>query len=574
MRLSQLCGKTLREAPADAETDSHRLLVRAGFIRPLIAGVYTYLPLGWRTVHKIEAIIREEMNAAGGQEITMPVLQPRDMWAQSGREAAFGPVLFHLRDRREHMLVLAPTAEEVVTALAAIEVRSYRDLPLRLYQIGVKCRDEARPRGGVIRLREFLMKDLYSFDADEAGLEVSLQKMIQAYQNIFRRCGVTVFMIEADPGAIGGTGSKEFAAPCAAGEDTMLRCPSGDYAANQETAELRKVPNPPQGDLLLPEEVATPGVKTIAALAQFLGIAESQTLKAVFYTAIYADRQEVVFGVIRGDLDVNEVKFKNRLGCLELRLATDEEVAEAGLVAGSASPLGLQGIKVVADDSITLGANFVAGANKPDTHVCHVNYPRDFRVDILGDIALARSGDLCPRCGQPLEAVRGVEMGHVFKLGTKYSEVFGATFLDKDGVPKPLVMGCYGIGLERLMAVAVEQNHDDKGIVWPPAIAPYQIHLCALGMDNPAVAQAAEQLYAELEAHGLEVLFDDRLESPGIKFNDADLIGLPLRLTVSARTLKVESVEARLRWQKEAVLLPRAEVLVQVQTLLQQAAAY
>ncbi len=384
MRLSQLCGKTLREAPADAETDSHRLLVRAGFIRPLIAGVYTYLPLGWRTVHKIEAIIREEMNAAGGQEITMPVLQPRELWAQSGREAVFGPVLFHLRDRREHTLVLAPTAEEVVTALAAVEVRSYRDLPLRLYQIGVKCRDELRPRGGVIRLREFLMKDLYSFDADEAGLEVSLQKMIRAYQNVFRRCGVTVFMIEADPGAIGGTGSKEFAAPCAAGEDTMLRCPSGDYAANQETAELRKVPNPPQGNLLPLEEVATPGIKTIAALAQFLGIPENQTLKAVFYTAIYADGnghtdvKEVVFGVIRGDLDVNEVKFKNKLGCLDLRLATDEEVAAAGLVAGSASPLGLQGIKVVADDSITLGANFVAGANKPDTHVRHVNYPRDF----------------------------------------------------------------------------------------------------------------------------------------------------------------------------------------------------
>jgi len=565
MRLSRLVSKTLRETPSEAETVSHRLLLRAGLIHPVASGIYSYLPLGWRVLRKIERVVREEMDRAGGQELSLSALQPVEIWEESGRLGSFGPTLFTLKDRRERRLVLGPTHEELITLIARRYVRSYRDLPLLLYQIQTKFRDEPRPRGGLLRVREFIMKDLYSFDADEAGLEQSYQAMVEAYNRIYRRCGVPTVMVEADSGAIGGKESHEFMVLTPSGEDTVIHCPKCNYAANAEKARGGK--GEPVDEPLLPvEEVATPGITTIQELARFLGLPPSRTLKAVFYKA----DDDIVFVTIRGDLEVNETKLRNLLKCTELRMATEEEVARAGLVAGYASPLGVKGVRTVADDSITLGRNFVAGANKPDTHLKNVNYPRDFRVDILGDIALARAGQACPRCGGPLEAAPGIEVGHVFKLGTFISERLGARFLDREGNSRPIIMGCYGIGLGRLMAAVIEYSHDDKGIIWPPSIAPYHIYLCPLQMDNPEVAAAAEEIYRELEGEGLEVLYDDRLESPGVKFNDADLLGIPLRLTVSPRTLKGGGVEIKHRWEREARLLPREDLASRLKNMLRE----
>jgi len=449
MRLSKLFGKTLRQTPAEAENISHQLLLKAGMIHQLAAGVYSYLPLGWRALRKVENIIREEMDAIGAQELQMPVLQPLEMWQDTERDLAFGKGLFTLSDRRERKLVLGPTHEEVITELVKRNVQSYRDLPLLLYQIQTKFRDEPRSRGGLMRVREFSMKDLYSFDADEVSLDTTYQTLIEAYQRIYELCGLASLVVEADSGAIGGKESHEFMVIAESGEDMILSCSKCDYAANVEKAESVK-PQGEAGEMLPLEEVATPGIITIEALANFLGIPKSQTIKAVFYAA----DGEIVFVAIRGDFEVNEIKLKNALGCHELRLATEEEVAEAGLVAGSASPLGLSGIKRVADASITLGANFVAGANKLDTHIRNVNYPRDFAIDTMVDIATAQAGEGCPRCSAKLLATRGIEVGHVFKLGTFFSQRMGATFLDRDGTQRPILMGCYGIGLGRLLPIS------------------------------------------------------------------------------------------------------------------------
>ena len=551
MRMSQLFGKTLRQTPSEAENISHQLLLKAGMIHQVAAGVYSYLPLGWRALRKIENIIREEMDAIGGQELMMPVLQPLELWEQTERDLAFGKSLFTLSDRRDRKLVLAPTHEEVITELVRRNVQSYRDLPLLLYQIQTKFRDEARPRGGLMRVREFTMKDLYSFDTDEEAVNTTYQKVIGAYKRIYERCGLPSVVVEADSGAIGGKESHEFMVIAESGEEQVIHCSKCDYSANAERAESMKLPGEEEEALPL-EEVATPGVKTIEELANFLGIPKSKTLKAVFYAA----DGELIFVAIRGDLEVNEVKLKNALKCHDLRLASDEEVKEAGLVAGSASPLGIGGIKRVADPSITLGVNFVAGANKPDAHLKNVNHPRDFAVDLLVDIAIAQAGEGCPRCGSKLLSTRGIEAGHVFKLGTFFSERLDATFIDRDGVERPIFMGCYGIGIGRLLAAAIEQNHDEKGIIWPLPIAPYQVHLCPLSMDKPEVASAAERLYLDLEQEGLEVLFDDRIESPGVKLNDADLLGMPLRLILSPRTIKSQSVEWKRRGEKEAEIIP------------------
>lgn len=551
MRLSKLFGKTLRQTPAEAENISHQLLLKAGMIHQLAAGIYSFLPLGWRVLRKIENIIREEMDAIGGQELMMPMLQPLEIWEETERDLAFGKTLFTLSDRRDRKLVLAPTHEEVITELIRRNVQSYRDLPLLLYQIQTKFRDEPRPRGGLLRVREFGMKDLYSFDADEEALDTTYRKVIQAYQRIYERCGLPSVVVEADSGAIGGKESHEFMVIAESGEDQVIYCSSCDYSANVERAESVKLPAEKEEPLPL-EEVATPGVKTIEELTNFLAIPKSKTLKAVFYAA----DGELIFVAIRGDLEVNEVKLKNALKCHDLRLATDDEVQEAGLVAGSASPTGITGIKRVADPSITLGTNFVAGANKPDTHLKNVNHPRDFEAELMTDIAIAQPGEGCPRCGSKLLSTRGIEVGHVFKLGTFFSEKLGATYIDHNGVERPIFMGCYGIGIGRLLAAAIEQNHDEKGIIWPLPIAPYQVHLCPLSMDNKEVASTAERLYLDLQQEGLEVLFDDRTESPGVKLNDADLLGMPLRLILSPRTLKSQSVELKKRREKEATLIP------------------
>jgi len=566
--LSKLFGKTQREIPAEAGTASHQLLLKSGMIRQLASGVYSYLPLAWRVLGKIEDIVRNEMNKAGGQELSMPVLQPIELWQKTGRDLAFGKGLFTLFDRKERQLALGPTHEEVITELVSHNVQSYRDLPLLLYQIQTKFRDEPRPRGGLIRVREFTMKDLYSFDADEDGLDQSYSKMLNAYHNIYQRCGLPAILIEADSGAIGGKDSHEFMVIAESGEDEIIYCHNCDYAANAEKAESikDKVDN---GQPLPIEEVATPGYYTIEEVSTFLGVPQSQTLKAVFYVA----DGRLVFVVIRGDIEVNEVKLKNLLHCTELRMASEDEVIDAGIVAGSASPIGLKNIRIVADESITSGTNFIAGANKADTHLKNVNYSRDFRADLVADIALACAGEGCPRCGSKLLATQGIEVGHVFKLGTFLSERLGASYIDASGASHPIVMGCYGIGIGRLMAAIVELNHDDKGIIWPMAVAPYQVYLCPLYLENNDVLKVAESLYTELEKQGLEVLFDDRIESPGIKFNDADLLGIPVRVTISPRTLEKDSIELKLRSEKKAELVPLGEAAEKIKRLISTAQA-
>jgi len=576
MRLSRLFGKTLRQAPADAESISHQLLLRAGMIAQTAAGIYSYLPLGWRVLRKIEGIVREEMDRAGGQELMLPVLQPFELWQQSGRDVAFGKSLFTLTDRKEHVLALGPTHEEVIADLVHRYVQSYRELPLLLYQMQTKLRDEPRPRGGLLRVREFIMKDLYSFDADEAGLDVSYRRMRQAYTDLYARIGLPVLTVEADSGAIGGKESNEFMVLTEGGEDEIILCSRCGYAANAEKAEFAKTgtsPDPVQGPLSGEdqtgnppplEEVATPGAKTILEVASFIGVPTSQTLKAVFY---YADG-EFIFVAIRGDLEVNETKLRNALSCSDLRLATEDETDAAGLVAGFASPVGVKHVKIVADDSIKTGSSFIVGANKPEHHLKNANYPRDFQVSLITDIALAQPGHSCPVCRAELSSARGIEVGHVFKLGTYISERFGASYLDRDGRSRPVCMGCYGIGLGRLMAAIVEQSHDDKGIIWPFSVTPYQVHLCGLNLDKPLVSPAAEKVYQELQEQGIEVLFDDRDDSPGVKFNDADLLGAPLRLTLSPRTLQSHSIEVKRRTAKEAELLPLEGLAARVKGLI------
>ena len=564
MRFTQLVGKTMRTEPAEAETASHRLMLKAAMISQVASGVYSYLPFGWRALRKIENIIRQEMDSAGGQEMRMPVLQPADLWEETGRKAAFGDNLFTLQDRRGREMVLAPTHEEAITNIVRANVQSYRDLPIILYQIQTKLRDELRPRGGLIRVREFDMKDAYSFDSDEESLEASYQAMAQAYRNIYQRCGLPVLMVEADSGAIGGKDSSEFILPTPSGEDTVLTCPKCGYAANAEKA--RGIVPPVSSEPMLPmAEVSTPRVKTIPELSDYLGVPPSKTLKAVFYAA----DGEVVLVTIRGDLDVNEVKLKNALHSSDLRLAGEREVEAAGLVAGSASPVGLDGIKRVADESIRLGSNFAVGANRPDTHLQNANYPRDFQVDILADIALTQEGYGCVLCGTPLTSTRGIEVGHIFKLGTFFSETLGAYYLDRDGQQRPIIMGCYGIGVGRLLAAAVEQNRDDKGIIFPTPIAPYHAHLVALNLADPDVARAAEDLYSLLWEQGIETLYDDRREeAAGVKLNDADLLGLPVRLVVSPRGLRQDSVEVTSRRGKEPTLTPRDAVVGKVTEVL------
>jgi len=563
MRVSKLFGKTLRDDPAEAELASHRLMLKAGLISQVSSGVYSYLPLAWRSLRKIEQIIREEIDAVGGQELRLPALHPRELWDETGRAEIIGPNLFTLNDRRDRPLVMAPTHEEVLTNLVKANVQSYRDLPQVLYQIQTKFRDEERPRGGLLRVREFDMKDAYSFHADEDSLDVSYREMVQAYKNIFGRCGLTFVVAEADSGAIGGKDSEEFIALAGAGEDTIVVCETGDYAANVEKACFVKPQQPLESHQDL-AEVHTPGVKTIEELAGFLDVSAGKTLKVVFYMA----GGELTLVTIRGDLEVNEVKLRNALGAWDLRLATPREVEAAGIVAGSASAVGLTGVKMVADDSVRLGSNFVVGANKPDYHLRNANYPRDFQVDTETDIALVQEGFACPTCRSRLVAQRGIEVGHVFKMGTRYSEVLGALFSEANGGRSPIIMGCYGIGVGRLLASALEQSHDDNGMIFPQAIAPYQVWITALNVEKEEVSQAAEELYRALQEQHVEVLYDDRQESAGVKFNDADLLGLPLRIVVSPRNLKKDAVEVRRRSDTQAETVPRLDAVERVKELL------
>jgi prolyl-tRNA synthetase len=552
MRMSKLFAKTLRNPPADADTPNHQLMVRAGLAQQLAAGIYSYLPVGWKVIRKIEQIIREEMDRAGGQEVMLPTVQPAELWEQSGRAETMSDVLFHLKDRKERDFVLGPTHEEVVVDLFKREVQSYRDMPLMVYQIQTKFRDEARPRGGLMRVREFTMKDAYSFDTSWEALDESYNAAREAYVRIFERCGVPAMPMLADSGAIGGRDSEEFVFLTDVGESTVLLCPRCNYAATDEKADHKKKELPAEDPAPL-EEVATPDQKTIDELVRFLGVPHHKTLKAVFYEADGTP----VFVAIRGDLEVNEAKLRNALKVVELELLDDAAVQRQGLVAGSASPVGLEGIKIVADDTVLNSGNLVAGANKPDVHLRNVNYERDWRADIVTDISLARAGDACPRCGASLELKRGVEMGHVFKLGTVYTEKLEATYADEQGNLRHPVMGCYGIGLGRVFAGAIEANHDERGIIWPPELAPYDVHLVGLGFDKPGVRESAEQVYQQLCDAGFEVLYDDREEgSAGVKFNDADLLGMPVRVTVSPRSIENGGAEVKLRTEKDGKVVP------------------
>ncbi len=561
MRLSDLFTRTLRDAPADAELVSHKLAVRAGLVRPVAAGIYALMPLGWRVLRKIEAILREEMDAIGGQEVRLPVVHPAELWQATGRWETFGPALqkFAAESGREY--VLGPTHEEVVAALAAREIDSYKQLPQHLYQIQTKYRNEPRARGGLIRLREFTMKDAYSLDVDDAGLDRFYPRMVAAYARIFERVDVPALAVEADSGAMGGGVSHEFMLVHEAGEDSFAHCDACGYTANLEAAQFA-LPAPSQVPLQPLQKVATPGCTTIQAVADFLGVPTSQTLKAVFFVQErpYAP-ERFVFAVIRGDLEVNEVKLLRALGGGTLRAATDDEITATGAVPGYASPMGLPpAVTVVADRSVRAGANFVAGANDAGYHLTGVNVPRDFDPALLADIATAFDGATCARCGQgTLRVERAVELGHCFKLGTRYSEAAGVTYTDETGAEHPVVMGSYGIGLERLMAAIIETHRDEWGIVWPKSVAPFDVHLLTLGKD-PELGEIAMRLHDDLRAAGLEVLLDDRAESAGVKFADADLIGVPVRLAVSGKALAAGGVEAKRRASAERVIVPLDEV--------------
>jgi len=558
MRYSQMLIPTVREIPADAETVSHQLMIRAGLIRKLASGIYTYLPLGYRVIRKVEEIIREEMNRAGAQELNMPVVQPAELWKESGRWELYGKELLRFRDRKDSEYCLAPTHEEVVTDLVRNEVKSYRQLPLNLYQIQTKFRDEMRPRFGVIRCREFVMKDAYSFDADEEGAEISYKKMFDAYCRIFTRCGLKFRAVEADTGSIGGSFSHEFLVIADTGEDEMVYCDKCGYAANLEKAETVKPESIDENTSLEPmEEVYTPDIKTIEEVSRFLGVSPEAVVKTLVYMA---DNKPVAV-LVRGDKEINEIKVKNVLECDVLEMATDGEIEKwAGSHRGFVGPIGLK-CRMIADYSLLGRKNLVVGANRENYHIRNANYPRDFELSEFYDLRMVEEGDPCPRCGRKLNFARGIEVGHVFKLGTKYSKAMGAVFLDRNGQEQYMIMGCYGIGVGRTVAACIEQNHDEAGIIWPAALAPFQVIITPTNVREDNLRIGAEKIYHSLLDRGIEVLLDDRDERAGVKFNDADLIGIPYRVTVGPKRLAEGNVEVRSRRTGETVIVKTEEVV-------------
>lgn len=565
MRASELLAPTLRETPAEAEIVSHQLLLRGGFIRKAAAGIYTYLPLGRRVLAKIEQIIREEMDRAGGQEVVLPIIQPAELWQESGRWEVYGEEMFRLQDRHRRQFCLGPTHEEIITALVRSEVTSYKQLPLLLYQIQNKYRDERRPRFGLLRGREFIMKDLYSFDLDQEGLNQSYQKMYQAYSNVFRRCGLDFRPVQADSGAIGGNYSHEFMALATAGEALLVYCRECDYAANVEIAVAKALPIIVTENPAPLKEVATPGQKTVAEICTFLEVTPDRLIKTLFYEA---DGQ-LIAALVRGDRELNEVKLQNHLGCRHLVLADPERVRKAtGAPVGFVGPVGLQGIPIYADLEIPYLVNGVAGANREGYHLVNVNPGRDFNPTAVVDIRQVEAGEPCPQCGAPLAQARGIEVGQVFQLGTKYSSALGANYTDARGQEHPIVMGCYGIGVSRTMAAIVEQCHDDQGIIWPLSVAPYQVVIIPASLKDDGQRQVAEGLYRELAAAGVEVVYDDRDERAGLKFVEADLIGYPLRITVGKRTITSGTVDVKWRSRKEETPLPLEGLSAQIQALL------
>ena len=558
MRLSQLFFTSLRDDPADAEMASHRLLVRAGYLRQLGSGIYSLLPLGFRVKQRIEQIIREEMDAIGGQEMEMPVVHPADLWRESGRYAKIGPELVRFKDRSERDLVLAMTHEEVVADLVRDIVSSYRQLPLIVYHFQTKFRDEPRARGGLIRVREFVMKDSYSVDADEAGLDHSYELHHVAYERIFARLGLHAIPVGADVGIMGGSGAHEFMVVNPHGEDTLVLCDACGYAANQQIARIGVAP--PESEEQLPvEEVATPGTDTIASLAALLDVPTGRTAKAAFFMT---GDERLVTAIVRGDFEVNETKLANAVKAIRgLRPATADEIRAAGMEPGYGSPVGAHDTVVVVDALAAASPNLVGGANRAGYHLRNLNVGRDYSADITIDIANVRAGDPCPDCGQPLRLAQGIEVGNIFKLGDDFTRALNATYLAEDGSRHHPIMGSYGIGLGRALACIIEDHHDEKGISWPVAVAPYRAHLVAIGANrDPAVAEAADGLYERLTDAGVDVLYDDRDESPGVKFTDAELLGMPTIVTVSPRSLGAGGVEVTDRATGERSVRPTAEV--------------
>ena len=568
MRASNLYAPTLRNTPAEAEIVSHQLMYRAGMIRKVAGGMYTFLPLGWRVIRKIEQIIREEMDAAGGQEVMMPILQPGELWQESGRWSAYGAEMMRMKDRHGRDFCLGPTHEEMITDLVRDELHSYKQLPVMLYQIQDKFRDERRPRFGLMRSREFIMKDLYSFDKDPEGMMVSYQKMYDAYSKIYTRMGLEYRPVEADSGAIGGGHSHEFTVLADAGESNIAYCSQCDYAASDEKAELKPETMPTEEALPL-EKVSTPGTNTIESLCDFLKIPAEKTIKAVAYQT---DTDELVLVFIRGDHDVNEVKVLNQVeGALELRMADEDVIQAAGGCPGFMGPIGIKkGTHVFVDASVMNVQNGVTGANEKDVHYKNVNPQRDFDKDaiVISDFRMVKEGDPCPHCGAPMKMTRGIEAGQVFALGTKYSAAMGATFLDEQGKEQPLYMGCYGIGVGRTMAAAIEQNNDKDGIVWPRAIAPFEVIVAVVNAKKDDQLAYGEEIYKECQAAGIDTLLDDRKERAGVKFKDCDLIGYPLRVTIGPKAVEGDTIEIKVRKTGEVIICQRGEYLAKVQELL------
>lgn len=557
MRYSEMFLPTVREIPADAETVSHQLMIRAGMIRKLTSGIYSYLPLGYRVVRKVEQIVREEMNKAGAQEVFMPLVQPAELWQESGRWELYGKELLRFKDRHERDYCLGPTHEEVITDLVRHEIKTYRQLPRNIYQIQTKFRDEIRPRFGVMRCREFTMKDGYSFDADEEGAEITYGRMYTAYQSIFERCGLRFRAVEADSGNIGGSFSHEFMVIADSGEDGLVFCSNCEYAANLEKAEVsgperRDMDN---GTALPLQEVYTPQMKTIEEVSSFLKVSSDRLVKTMVFNA---DGSPVVV-LVRGDEEINEIKVKNYLECTSLALADDAMIYDVtGAPRGFAGVVGLKE-KIIADYSVMNMTNFVTGANREDYHLVNVNTGRDFEIKDFADLRLAREAASCARCGNPLRLARGIEVGHVFKLGTKYSQAMKAVYLDRSGREQTMIMGCYGIGIGRTVAASIEQNHDEQGIIWPMPIAPYHVIITPVNMNDKPLADAAAVLYRKLSERGVEVILDDRDERAGVKFADADLIGLPLRVTIGPKKLAEGKVEVRERRSGGVSVVPLAE---------------
>ncbi|MGZ8635613.1 MAG: proline--tRNA ligase [Actinomycetota bacterium] len=565
MRLSQLFAPTLREDPAEAEVPSHRLLLRAGFIRQVAAGIYTTLPLGLRAMRKVERIVREEMEASGAQELRMPIVLPADPWKATGRWDLYGDTLFRLRDRHDRELLLGPTQEEVVTLHVDAELPSYRDLPLNVYQIEWKYRDEFRPRFGLLRGREFLMKDAYTFDRDEAGMARSYDTMLQAYRRIFDRCGLSYVVVEAEPGQIGGGVNHEFMARADVGEDLFVECENGDYLADWKAATPRLPEIASSNDLAPLETVSTPGAATIEAVSSLLGRPEEQMLKTMLYDAGGTG----VAVLVPGDRQVEEAKLERLFFPAPVRALEDDEFPARGFVKGYAGPSGLDGaVVIVADHSVRGGRDWVTGANEADRHVTGANTPRDFRVDRYEDVVALRDGDRCPNDGGELHVGRSIVVGHIYQLGTRYSEPLQATFIDEDGTERPYQMGSHGIGISRVLAAAVEQFHDDGGLTLPRALSPFEAVVVIANRDDAPVVETAERLYAELAGRGVEVALDDREETAGVKFADADLVGYPVQVVVGKRGVKAGTADLKVRATGERSTAPLAEAGAAVMDLL------